>query len=163
MPKPIEGIQPLRAVFDSIGLELGPTDWLTVEAHHLRSFAEAACLTGEDGVDLTISKNNNLGPELVDGFLVLSLLIRFHWEIWPFRNDGTWALNYGTEHVRFVSPLYVGERIRMTIRIEDVTDRGDGRVLVRTKNTIEAEGRDRPIMVGDWLALYLGAEDRAGE
>ena len=142
--------RPLAEVFASIGEQLGPSDWVPITAEQMRHFAAATYLS-----DLP-------GAELVDGFLLNSLMLGFHWRLWPFRDEGTWALNYGSDRVRFVTPVYVGDRIRMTARIEDVRERGAGRVLVRTSNRIEVDGREDPAMVADWLCLYLPKGMEAG-
>jgi acyl dehydratase len=157
MSGPSQQIRPLSDVFDCIGQQLGPSDWTTLTREQMEHFAAATYLSDLPGYDGTISGNNELGADLVDGFLVNSLLIAFHWRVWPFRDEGTWALNYGTDRVRFITPVYVGDRVRMTARIEEVRERGAGRLLVRTSNRVEIDGRDDPAMVADWLCLYLPA------
>jgi hypothetical protein len=34
-------------------------------------------------------------------------------------------------------------------------ERGEGRYLIRTSNTIEIEGRDRPALLAEWLGLFV--------
>lgn len=147
--------RPLREVFDCVGEQLEPSAWITLTRAQLDHFGSATYLADIPGYDATISGNNELGSELVDGFLLNSLLAGFHWSVWPFGDEGTWALNYGTDRVRFITPVYVGDRLRMRTRIEAVTERGVGRLLVRTSNRIEVDSKDEPAMVADWLMLYL--------
>ena len=142
-------------MFDCVGEQLGPSEWITLSATQLEEFGAATYLADLPGADWTIAHNNQLGSDLIDGFLLNSLLVGFHWRLWPFRDEGTWALNYGTDRVRFIAPVYVGDRIRMIARIEEVRERGPQRLLVRTSHRIEIDGRADPAMVADWLCLYL--------
>jgi acyl dehydratase len=54
-----------------------------------------------------------------------------------------------------MAPVPVGSRIRNRFRILDIEDRGDGRFLVRTENTIEIEGEEKPAMVAVWLGMVV--------
>lgn len=133
---------------------IGVSDWLTVTREQLTEFASASRLTA-DAVDLTVSLNNRWGPELVDGFLLVSLLVHFQWATVPLRDEGAWALNYGLDRVRFIAPVFAGERIRDHIELLDASARRPGQVLVRTRHEIEIEGKTRPAVSAVWLSLYL--------
>ena len=37
----------------------------------------------------------------------------------------------------------------------DVTERGEGRFLVKTENTVEIEGAEKPAMVAEWLFMLV--------
>ncbi len=81
------------------------TDWLTLDSEQLGLFARATRLTA-DAVNVPISANNRWGPELVDGFLLVGLLVHFQWGSIGFRDEGMWGLNYGVERVRFPAPAF---------------------------------------------------------
>jgi len=66
------------------------------------------------------------------------------------------AVNYGLEKVRFVAPVRAGRRVRNHIRIVAVEDKGGGRFLVTTENTVEIEGEDKPALVAVALAMLMG-------
>lgn len=149
--------KPLREVLDAVGEVLGPSDWLTVDSEHLSLFARATYMGVDDPVDHTISGANRLGPDLLDGFLSLSLIIHFNWNLFPFRDPGTWALNYGLNRVRFPEPIYVGDRVRGRFEITRAQERGEG-VLVESHAEVEVEGRGKPGVVADWLCLYLSED-----
>ena len=136
----------------------GPTPWLTLDQTQLATFVEATNPPQGRG-DLTISQNNELGDNLVDGLLLLSLLPHFTWSLWPFGDKGTWALNYGYDRVRFVTPAYVGDEIRMSLRVLEASERDPGRVLVKTRNTIELKGQERPAVVADSLLLFIDGSE----
>jgi acyl dehydratase len=65
-------------------------------------------------------------------------------------------LNYGTNKMRFITPVRSGARMRARITLADVEDKGGGRVLMTTRHVVEIEGEDKPALVADTLALLLG-------
>jgi acyl dehydratase len=60
------------------------------------------------------------------------------------------VLNYGLDRVRFIAPVR-GARVRNRIKLISAEDKGHGRTLISTENTIEIEGEqaraDRQRMV----------------
>jgi acyl dehydratase len=65
------------------------------------------------------------------------------------------GINYGFDRVRFPGPVRVGSRIRLKSKLVEVTSRERGQFLVRTENTVEVEGQDKPALIADWLILLL--------
>jgi acyl dehydratase len=58
--------------------------------------------------------------------------------------------------VRFVSPVPVGARIRLTLALVSVTAHPMGARIV-TGQTIEVEGLDRPAMAAEHIVLITNA------
>lgn len=58
------------------------SDWFELDRDHLRMFAWPTYLD-EEHVDLTTSRNNPYGHDLVDGFLLLSLQLYFKFKYVP--------------------------------------------------------------------------------
>lgn len=132
------------------------SEWFELDREHLEGFAWATYLDPKH-VDLTTGKNNPYGSELVDGFWQLSSLLYFNFKYGFRENEHEYGMNYGLDRVRFTGPLMLGERIRVTSTILDITPRKDG-TLIKTHNVMEVEGKDRPCMVADLLLLrYSGA------
>ena len=68
--------------------------------------------------------------------------------------DGvTTKVNYGLDKVRFVSPVKVGARIRMTATIAEVTEVPGGFQLT-IDVTIETEGGTKPAVVARSLQRF---------
>ncbi len=154
---PQAGLPVVLSLAEIVDWPRGPlaiTDWLTLDREQLGLFGRATRLT-PDAVDVTISANNRWGPELVDGFLLVGLIVHFQWGAIALREHGAWGLNYGLERVRFPAPAFVGERVRDQIELLDSRERGPGRILVKTRHTIEIEGQSKPALVADWLCLFL--------
>ena len=146
---------PTAELAQHIGCEIAVSDWLAVDREHLQMFARATYLTPDD-VDLTFSRNNRYGPDLIDGFLLLALLTHFHFQVQPYgREPGTWGLNYGLDRVRFLSPVMVGQRLRCRVQLLDVREKRAGQILVKTLDTLELENSEKPAMVADWWGLIM--------
>jgi acyl dehydratase len=138
-----------------IGLELGVSQWLRVDAPRLECFHEATYLTDAD-VDLNYNSGSPMGADVVDGFMLISLLAHFHLAVRPYLlKEGGYALNYGLDRVRFLTPVRVGQRVRCRIRLLQVLEKQPGHFVVKTENTIEIDGSDRPAMVAEWLNMIV--------
>ncbi|MFT4009067.1 MAG: MaoC/PaaZ C-terminal domain-containing protein [Nocardioidaceae bacterium] len=133
------------------------SDWFELDEQHLREFAHSTYLDDEH-VDLTFSRNNPLGPGLVDGFWMLSSLLYFNFKYGQPRDSRSYGFNYGLDRVRFTAPLLLGERVRVRSVVKDVRAHRDG-VLLTTTNTMEIEGKDRPCMVADLILLMITPDD----
>ena len=77
------------------------------------------------------------GAPIAHGFLTLSLAVKFWSELFDVEGVTT-KVNYGLDKVRFISPVKVGSRVRMTAVIAEVTEVA-GRVPVRRR----PDDRDR--------------------
>ncbi len=130
---------------------------MTIDEERLRAF-EVGTFVTKDDMDYTIAGNSAIEGRYVDGFLLVGLIVHFQWNLFPYRDEGTWALNYGLERVRFPGTVWVGERIRCHIDLLDSKLREPGRTLVTTRNTIEVEGKEKPAMVADWVCLFIDGD-----
>ena len=147
----------LNEISSYIGQALFTSDWFSIDEEHLKMFAQATYLD-EQYVDLTTSRNNPLGSRLVDGFMSLSLLTYFGFKYSPLMTEGEWALNYGLNRVRFITPLMLGDKIRLHAKVLEVRAHASGGILVTTENKLEIEGTSKPAMVAELLALHYPAE-----
>lgn len=140
------------------GAEYYTSDWFELDEAHLREFSHSTYLDPEH-VDLTISKNNPYGPDLVDGFWMVSMLLYFNFKYGRRSNDREYGFNYGLDRVRFTAPLMLGERIRLRSVIKGVRRHAQG-LIVTTTNTMEVEGKEKPCLVADLHLLRINPEER---
>jgi acyl dehydratase len=63
------------------------------------------------------------------------------------------GVNYGTNKVRFPSPVPVGSRLRATATITGVEDVKGG-IQVAVAFTVEREGGDKPVCVAESVSRY---------
>jgi acyl dehydratase len=140
-----------------VGRVIGITPWLAIDQERIDLFARATEDFNPLHVDPTAAKSGPFGATIAHGFLTLSLLSHFSYQAKLQPAGVAYALNYGFERVRFMAPVPVGSRIRNRIVLTDVADKGAGRFVVRTQNTVEIEGGRKPALVADWLGLFVRA------
>ncbi len=129
------------------------SDWLELDREHLEQFAWSTYLDPEH-VDLSVSKNNPMGADLVDGFWQVSMLLYFSFKYGRRSSADEYGFNYGLNKVRFIAPLMLGQRVRVRSVVVDIADHPAGR-LVTTRNTMEIEFQDKPSMVADLVLLSI--------
>lgn len=143
------GFEELDSLIGQVAYE---SDWMSIDREHLGLFAKS-CYLEADRVDMTFSQNNAFGSDLVDGFLLLSMLVFWNFKDFPLKDQDVWGLNYGLNKVRWLTPVMVGDNLRAKCRVLDMQRRGDG-WLGTLDVTIEKEDADRPAMKAEWLCLF---------
>ena len=63
------------------------------------------------------------------------------------------GINYGSNKVRFTSPVPAGSRIRLRQRIVAVDEVAGNGVRVPTEVSVEVEGQERPALVAEIMGL----------
>ena len=136
----------LSELDELVGKPLGTSSWLTVEQDRIDTFADA---TGDHQwihVDVErATRESPFGGPIAHGYLTLSLLpslVPQIVEISGFRM----GVNYGTEKVRFPSPVPVGVRVRAGATMEAATP-FEGGIQMSLAVTVETEGGSKPAMV----------------
>ncbi|MEU6849639.1 MaoC family dehydratase [Actinacidiphila alni] len=140
----------------SEGETLGPSDWILVDQQRIDAFAD---VTGDHQwihVDPVRAAASSFGSTIAHGYLTLSLLAGLTTSL--YRVDRvSFAVNYGLDRVRFITPVVAGSRIRAAARVaraEPVA--GADAVQLTLESTIEIEGVPRPAAVVTSLARYFG-------
>jgi acyl dehydratase len=137
----------------NVGDEYGPSDWLEVTQERIDQFAEA---TGDHQwihVDPERAAEGPFGSTIAHGFLTLSLIVKFQFEVRPDEGEFRMGINYGVNRVRFPAPVPVGSRIRGHFKVLEVTD-VEGGIQVVTEGTIEREGGDKPVCVAELVSRH---------
>lgn len=140
-------------VAEAAGTELGTTDWVTIDQRRVNQFADA---TGDHQwihVDMERAKTGPFGGTIAHGYLTLSLVPWLGSQVFTLRTPGA-KLNYGVNKVRFPTPLLVGKRVRLTVKMGDVVDIPSGKQLT-VQHTIEIEGEAKPACVAETVVLLL--------
>src|SRR3989442_2394631 len=136
-----------------IGKELGPSDWMTVDQAMIDRFAEA---TGDHQwihVDVERAKREMPGGKTIaHGYLTLSLVPRMAAGLVTVTKRSR-GINYGSNKVRFISPVQAGARIRVRQRITAVDDIPGNGVRVSSEMTGEIEGHEIPPPVGEIIGV----------
>jgi acyl dehydratase len=74
-------------------------------------------------------------------------------EVLPPFEDRAFAMNYGFDKLRFVSPVPVNARVRGRFILTEVQIRPSGDQMNRFAVNIEIEGEAKPAMSADWLTI----------
>ncbi len=151
----IEGYR-LTTVQQFVGRELGVSAWITIDQARINEFAE--CTNDHQWIHVDVERSNRespFGTTIAHGYLTLSLLAPLQFEVGVIPDDARQAVNYGLERVRFMAPVKVGARIRMRVVLLSTEDKGKGRVLLKTQNTFEIEGEEKPALIAESLAMVM--------
>lgn len=138
-----------------IGKEIGISDWLQIDQKRINAFADCTEDHQWIHVDVEKAKNGPFGTTIAHGYLTLSLLPYFSYSNKVRVGNVKMAVNYGLNKVRFLNPVKVGSRIRNRAVLKEIQDKGQGRVLVVTENTVEIEGEEKPAMVAETLGMLF--------
>lgn len=134
------------------GTEIGPSDWLEVTQQRVDTFADATDDHQWIHVDPERAAEGPFGGAIAHGFLSLSLIIPLQTQVFDVEGVST-KVNYGLDKVRFVSPVKVGARIRLTGTIAEVIAVAGGYQLV-VDIVIETEGGTKPAVVARSLQRF---------
>jgi acyl dehydratase len=132
-----------------VGQEVGASRWQTITQHAVDRFADA---TGDHQwihTDVARARQTEFGGTIAHGLYALSLAPKLLAELLSFEHFA-FAMNYGLNRVRFVSPLPVGDRIRMRARLDAVEPRAGGAGVTATL-TFEREDGEKPVCVAEFL------------
>ena len=144
------------AVKAAVGEEIGVSDWVLVSQQRIDRFAEA---TGDDQwihVDVERARRElPYGTTIAHGLLTLALVPSFFRTV--LRVEGVKnSLNYGSNRVRYLSPVPAGSRLRGRIGIAQAVDVPPNGLRVTYHTTVEIEGSERPACVADTIGVHSG-------
>jgi acyl dehydratase len=134
------------------------SEWLTVDQARIDQFGQATLDSDWMHVDPERAKRDGpFGGTVAFGFWTLSMLTYLVRQTGgcDYPEGALYGLNYGFDRVRLIAPVPVGKRIRNRATVMNIEDRGEGRFLVKTENTIEIEGTEKPAMLAEWLVMLV--------
>ena len=91
------------------------------------------------------------GKTIAHGYLTLSLVAGLAHQTHDIRHRSR-GINYGSDRLRFTSPVPSGSRVRLhqtLTKVEDI----EGGVRLTFDTQMEVEGQDRPALVAETIAL----------
>jgi acyl dehydratase len=146
----------MATLSEFVGRELGVSEWTTVTQGRIDGFAE---FTGDRQwihVDVERARRESpFGGTIAHGYLTLSLVASLAMEMGVVPADAKAGLNYGLDKVRFMTPVRAGARVRNRVVLLEVEAKGGGRVLIKTRNTLEIEGEEKPALIAETLAMLM--------
>ncbi|WP_439104432.1 MaoC family dehydratase [Celeribacter marinus] len=144
------------AIQDSIGTEIGVSDWQTIDQKMIDKFGSVTLDRQFIHNDpIRAATETPFGGTIAHGFLVLSLASRFAFDSFPATQGQVMGMNYGFDKVRFLTPVPCGARVRGRFIAKDVVRKSDMQLLQTSALTVEIEGAAKPALIADWLTLAV--------
>ncbi len=137
------------------GQELTPSEWMEITQDRVNQFADATNDHQFIHIDEAKASQTPFGGTIAHGFLSLSLVTYLIAETMPVPENCAMTINYGSDKVRYLTPVRVGKRIRALQKVIDVAEKQPGRWLVKTAVTIEIEGEDTPAVIAEILFMHF--------
>ena len=109
----------VESMKQNIGKEVFVSDWTQVTQEQINKFADATMDHQWIHVDVEKAAKGPFGHTIAHGFLTLSHLPFFSYQV-PLKFEGAkMSINYGLDKVRFLNPVASGSKIRDRIFAED--------------------------------------------
>jgi acyl dehydratase len=141
---------------DMIGRTLGPSEWVTVTQERIAAYGHS--VNDLEWIHMDVKRATAaFGGTIAHGLLTLSLAPPLGQTLIKIVDQGA-DLNYGFDKVRFLSVVHGGDRVRLWLKILDITPRGEGQLL-RMEYSMEIEGKAKPAVVADWLFILFPQAD----
>ncbi|MBV7255315.1 MaoC family dehydratase [Pacificimonas sp. WHA3] len=146
------------------GTKVGTSAWLTVDQPMIDQFGDATRDPDPMHIDPEWARENApYGGTIAFGFLTVSLLTHLLHSAMDTKLSREAAgtghfMNYGFNRLRLVSPVPTGAQVRGKFSTIDLRENERGRIIVTFQSEIEIEGKDRPALVAEWLAVWVKPE-----
>ncbi len=148
-------IDSLDSLRQNVGQEIGVSEWFVVSQERIQQFADATLDHQWIHVDRERARRESpFQDTIAHGFLTLSLVPHFVPQVLAMRNSVRMGVNYGLNHVRFVSPVIADSKIRARFVLQSLKDVSANCVEAIFVVTIEAENSAKPRCVAEWVVRY---------
>ena len=148
----------LAGLGERVGQELGLSDWVMIDQPRIDTFA--SCTGDHQWIHVDIERAKRESPfrgPIAHGYLALAMVAPLAMQVGVIPSDAAAGLNYGIDKVRFLAPVPAGARVRLRVVLVGIEPREGGQVIMKTQNTLEVEGSEKPALVAETLALLLPA------
>jgi acyl dehydratase len=146
----------LSQLGEHVGRELGVSQWVAIEQSRIDAFA--ACTGDHQWIHVDIERAKRESPfrgPVAHGYLMLAMIAPLSMEVGIIPRDAAAGLNYGIDKVRFLAPVAAGARVRLRVTLVGVEPKEGGQTLMKTRNTLEVEGSEKPALIAETLALLI--------
>lgn len=122
----------------------------------INKFAE--CSGVRQWIHIDVERANRESPyrgPIAHGYLSLSFVAPLSMQVGAIPKGAAAAFNYGLDKVRFLAPVRAGAHVRLRVVLAGVEQKPDGQMIIKTSNTLEIEGSDKPALIAESLALIV--------
>ncbi len=136
------------------GQIIGVSDWELIDQERIDRFADLVDDHLFIHVDPVRAAQTPFGGTIAHGFLTLALMTRFMASAdLPEPEGMLYNLNYGTDRLRFLSPVRAGGRVRGVFRELSFAEKRPSEWLEKREMTVEIEGSSTPALICEWMTL----------
>jgi acyl dehydratase len=146
----------LSQLGEHVGRELGVSQWVAIEQSRIDAFA--ACTGDHQWIHVDIERARRESPfrgPIAHGYLMLAMIAPLSIEVGIIPKDAAAGLNYGIDKVRFLAPVPAGAHVRLRVSLIGIEPKEGGQTLMKTRNTLELEGSEKPALIAETLALLI--------
>jgi acyl dehydratase len=146
----------LAGLGERVGQEIGLSDWVAIDQQRIDAFA--ACTGDNQWIHIDVERAKRESPfrgPIAHGYLTLAMVAPLAMQIGVIPTDAAAGLNYGIDKVRFLAPVPAGARVRLRVVLAGIEPKEGGQVIMKTQNTLEVEGSEKPALVAETLALLI--------
>jgi len=136
------------------GQSLGTSHWITVTQDLIDRYADVIDDHQWIHVDRDRAARSPLGTTIAHGYLTLSLIPSMIRDLYSVAGVGA-RLNYGSNRVRFPSPVPRDARVRTHLKVLSTEDAPGGSLRVTFEATVERENGDKPACIAEIVTLML--------
>ncbi len=144
----------LAELKSAVGQDVGVSPWMTVTQDLINRFAGVTDDHQWIHVDPGRATQSPLGTTIAHGYLTLSLIPAMVRDLYRVAGVGS-RLNYGSNRVRFPTPVPRDGRLRTHLKILSTEDGAGGAVRVTWEATVELEGSKKPACIAEIITLML--------
>jgi acyl dehydratase len=136
------------------GQPIGVSPWMTVTQDLIDRYADVIDDHQWIHVDPVRAARSPLGTTIAHGYLTLSLIPAMIRDLYSVAGVSA-RLNYGSNRVRFPTPVPRDGRLRTHLKIRSAEDGADGAVRVTWSAIVELDGSEKPACVAEIVTLML--------
>ena len=143
---------------ERVGHELGLSDWVAIDQPRIDAFA--SCTGDRQWIHVDVERAKRESPfrgPIAHGYLTLAMVAPLAMQVGIIPSDAAAGLNCGIDKVRFLAPVPAGARVRLRVVLVGIEPREGGQVVMKTLNTMEIEGSEKPALIAETLALLVPA------
>jgi acyl dehydratase len=141
---------------ERIGQELGISEWVAIDQGRIDAFA--SCTGDHQWIHVDVERAKRESPfrgPVAHGYLLLAMVAPLSMQVGVIPSDAAAGLNYGIDKVRFLAPVPAGARVRLRVVLVAIEPRDGGQAVMKTRNTLEVEGSEKPALIAETLALLI--------
>lgn len=144
----------LAELKSAAGQGIGVSAWMNVTQELINSFADITADHQWIHVDPARAARSPLRTTIAHGYLTLSLIPAMIRDLYSVAGVAS-RLNYGSNRVRFPTPVPCDGRLRTHLKILSTEDGAEGAVRVTWEATVELEGSKKPACIAEIITLML--------